>query len=113
MEPDVPFTMQTTQSDRTRLAKKYNPYGNDCVVDKRELKKITEETVGLDEIPASQDFDIVDDQEKEWIDDWSIPEVEFDDEQQQAYEQELTNLRVLEWLNEMTSHPKKPSRFRK
>ena len=33
------------------------------------------------------------------------PKVEFDDEQQQSYEQELTKLRVLKWLNEMTSDP--------
>ena len=33
----------------------------------------------------------------------------FDDEKQQSYEQELTNLRVLEWLNEMTSDPKETS----
>ena len=32
--------------------------------------------------------------------------MEFDDEQQQSYEQDLTNLRVLEWLNEMTSDPR-------
>ena len=36
-------------------------------------------------------------------------EVEFDDEQQQSYEQELTNLRVLEWMNEMKSNPKETS----
>ena len=30
-------------------------------------------------------------------------------EQQQSYEQELTNLRVLEWLNEMTSDAKETS----
>ena len=39
----------------------------------------------------------------------SKPEVEFHDEQQQSYEQDLTNLRVLEWLNEMTSDPKETS----
>ena len=38
-----------------------------------------------------------------------IPEVEFDDEQQQSYEQDLTNLRVLEWLNETTSDPEDTS----
>ena len=43
------------------------------------------------------------------VDDRSKPEVEFDDEQQQSYEQDLTNLRVLEWLNEMTSDPKETS----
>ena len=57
----------------------------------------------------SQDIDIVDDHDEVWIDDRSKPEVEFDDEQQQSYEQDLTNLRFLEWLNEMTSDPMKTS----
>ena len=57
----------------------------------------------------SQDIDIVDDHDEEWIEDRSKPEVEFDDEQQQSSEQELTNLRVWEWLNEMTSDLKESS----
>ena len=57
--------------------------------------------MGLEGIIVSQDIDIVDDHVEEWIKDRSKPEVEFNDEQQQSYEQELTNLRVLEWLNEM------------
>ena len=109
MEPDLPFTMQTRQKDGTRPRKKYNPYGDDFVVDRIDLKKIVEEVVGLEEITVSQDIDIVDDHNDEWVDDWSKPEVEFDDEQQQSNEQDLTNLRVLEWLNEMTSDPKKTS----
>ena len=74
-------------------------------MDKIDLKKIVEEVVGLEEITVSQDIDIVDDHDDKWVDDWSKPEVEFDDEQQQSYEQDLTNLRVLEWLNETTSDP--------
>ena len=70
------------------------------------MKKIVEEVVGLEEITVSQDIDIVNDHDDEWVDDRSKPEVEFDDKQQQSYEQDLTNLRVLEWLNEMTSDPK-------
>ena len=65
--------------------------------------------MGLEEITVSQDIDIVDDHDDEWIDDRSKPEAEFDDEQQQSNEQDLTNLRVLEWLNEMTSDPKETS----
>ena len=81
MEADLPFTMQTRQSDRARTAKKYNPCGDNFVVDEIDLRKIVEELVGLEEIPASQDIDIFDDEDKEWID-----EMEFDDEeQQQAY----------------------------
>ena len=65
--------------------------------------------MGLEEITVSQDFDIVDDHVDEWVDDRSKPKAEFDDEQQQSYEQDLTNLRVLEWLNEMTSDPEETS----
>ena len=78
-------------------------------MDRIDLKKIVEEVVGLEEITVSQDIDIVDDHDDEWVDDWSKPEVEFDDEQQQSYEQDLTNLRVLEWLNETTSDPEETS----
>ena len=109
LEPDLPFMMRTRQKDGTRPRKKYNPYGDDFVVDRIDLKKIVEEVVGLEEITVSQDIDILDDHNDEWVDDWSKPEVEFDDEQQQSNEQDLTNLRVLEWLNEMTSDPKETS----
>ena len=109
MEPDLPITIQTRQSERTRLTKKYNIYGDDFVVDRIVLKKIVEELVGLEEKTVSQDINIVDDCDEEWIDDRSKPEAEFDDEQQQSYEQDLTNLRVLEWLNEVTSEAKETS----
>ena len=105
----MPLTVQTRQNDRTRPRKRYNPDGDDFVVDRIDLKKIREEVVGLEEITVSQDIDIVDDHDDEWVDDRSKPEVEFDDEQQQSYEQDLTNLRVLEKLNEMTSDPKETS----
>ena len=106
LESDLPFTIQTRQNDRTRSKRKYNPYGDNFLVDRMDLKKIGEDVVGLEEITMSQDIDIIDDHDDEWVDDRSKPEVEFDDEQQQSYEQELTNLRVLEWLSEMTSVPK-------
>ena len=109
LEPDLPFTIQTRESDRTRLTKKYNPYGDDFVVDRIDLKILVEEVVGLEGITVSQGIDIVDDHDEEWIEDQSKPEVEFDDEQQQNYEQDLTNLHVLEWLNKMTSDPKETS----
>ena len=51
-----------------------------------DLKKITEDLVGLKEITVSQDIDIVDDQEKNLTDDLSKPEVEFDDKQQRIHE---------------------------
>ena len=65
LEPDLPFTIQTRQSDRKRPTKKYNPYGDDFVVDRIDLRKIVEEVVGLEEITVSQDINIVDDHDKE------------------------------------------------
>ena len=37
---------------------------------------------------------------QDWIDYRSDPEVEFEPELEQTHEQELTNLRVLEWLHD-------------
>ena len=51
--------------------------------------------MGLEENLAPQDIDIIDYQDEDGEDDRSKPEVEFDDERQQSYERELTNLRVL------------------
>ena len=48
------------------------------------LKKIVEDVVDLEEITVSQDIDIVDDRDKEFINDRSKPDSEFDDEQQQS-----------------------------
>ena len=109
LEPDLPFTLQTRQSDGRRPRKKYNRYGDDFVVDRIDLKKIMEEMVGLESITVSQDIDIVDDHNQEWIEDRSKPEVDFNEEQSESYRDDLTNLRVLEWLNEMTSDPKESS----
>ena len=55
--------MQTKQSDRTRPATKINPHGDDFVVDMIDLTKIVEELMGLEELPALQDIDIVDDKD--------------------------------------------------
>ena len=94
LQPDLSFAIQPRQSDRQRITKKYNPYGDDFIVDRIDLKKIAEQLVGLEEIPASRDIAVVDDEDEEWIDDRSKSEVDFDDEQQQSYEHELTNLHV-------------------
>ena len=63
--------MQTRQSDRARPAKKYNPYGEDFLVGRIDLKKKGEDLVGMEERTVSQDIYIFDDQDKKWIDDRS------------------------------------------
>ena len=101
--------MQTHQSDRTRHANKYVPYGDNFVVERTDLKKIVEDLGGLEEIIGSQEVDTVDDLYKELSDRRPKSEVEIDNDQQQSYEQEVTNLCILEWLNQMTSDSKETS----
>ena len=54
----------------------------------------------------SQDIHLINDTETDWIDDRSQPEVEFEAEVERMHEQELTNLRVLEWLHDLPADPK-------
>ena len=48
--------------------------------------------MGLEGITVSQDIDIVDDHDQECIEGRSKPEVDFDEEQFESYEEDLTNL---------------------
>ena len=57
---------------------------------------MTDLVVGLDEIRVSQDIDLFGHTETDWI----------EPEEEQMYEQELTNLRVLEWLHDLHADPK-------
>ena len=107
VQPDFPFTMETRQSKKGRNKKKYNPYGEDFVIDRIVLSDMMESLVGLDEVAVPQEIDLVNDMDQDWIDDRSEPEVEFEPEVEQTHEQELTNLRVLEWLHDLPADPKK------
>ena len=62
--------------------------------------------VRLDELVVPQEIDLVNDTEKDWIDNRSEPEVEFEPEMEQMHEHELINLRVLEWLHDLPADPK-------
>ena len=62
--------------------------------------------MGLDEVAMLEEIDLVNDMDLDWIDDRSELEVEFEPEAEQTHEQELTNLRVLEWLHDLPSDPK-------
>ena len=49
LHPDLPFTMETRQSKKGRNKKKNNPYGEDFVIDRKNLSAVMESLVGLDE----------------------------------------------------------------
>ena len=107
IQPDFPLTMETRQSKKGRDKKKYNPYGEDFVIDRIVLSDMMESLVGLDEVAVPREIDLVNDMDQDWIDDRSEPEVEFEPEVDQTHEQELTNLRVFEWLHDLPTDPKK------
>ena len=106
VQPDFPLTMGTHQSKKGRNKKKYNQYGEDFVIDRIVLSATMESLVGLDKVAVPREFDLVIDMDQDWIDDRSEPEVEFEPEVEQTHEQELTNLRVLEWLHDLPEDPK-------
>ena len=61
---------------------------------------------GWDDIMISQDIDLFDDIESDWIDDRSEPEIKFEPEVEHFHEQELRYLRELEWLHDLPADPK-------
>ena len=105
IQPDFSLTMETRQSKKGREKKKYNLYGEDFVIDRIILSDMMESLVGLDEVAVPREIDLVNYMDQDWIDDRSEPEVEFEPEVDQTHEQELTNLRVLEWLHDLPKDP--------
>ena len=98
--------METRQSKKGRDKKKYNTYGEEFVIDRIVLSDLMDSLVGLDEVAVPREIDLVNDMDQDWIDDRSEQEVEFKPEVDQTHEQELTNLRVLEWLHDLPTDTK-------
>ena len=86
--------------------KKYNPYGEDFIIDRIVLSDMMESLVRLDEIAAPREIDLVSDMDQYWSDDRSEPQIEFEPAVEQNHEHELTNLRVFKWLHDLPTHPK-------
>ena len=106
VQPDFPFTMETRQSKKGRNKEKYNPYGEDFVIDRIILSDMMGSLVGLDKVAVPQEIDLVNDMDQDWIEDRSEPEEEFEPEVDQTHEQEVSNLRVLERLHDLPADPK-------
>ena len=106
VRPDFPFTMETRQSKRGKSKKKYNPYGEDFVIDRIIFSNMMDSLVGLDKVVVPQEIDLVNDTDQDWIDDCSEPEMEFEPETEQMHVKELTILRVIEWLYDLPADPK-------
>ena len=57
IQPDFPLTMETRQSKRGKNQKKYNPYGEDFVVDRIVVSDVIDSLVGLDEVAMLEEID--------------------------------------------------------
>ena len=57
VRPDFPFTLETRQSKRGKGKKKYNPYGEDFVIDRIVLSDMIYSLVGLGEVLVPQEAD--------------------------------------------------------
>ena len=106
VQPELPFTMETRQGKKGWNKRKCKPYGADFVIDRIVLSDIMDSLVELDEVAVSKEIDLVNDMDLDRIDDRSEPEGEFKPEAEQTHEQELTKLRVLEWLRDLPADPK-------
>ena len=53
--------METHQSKKGRSKKKYNPYGEDFVIDRIVLSDMMDSLVGLDEVTVPREIDLVND----------------------------------------------------
>ena len=69
IQPDFPLTMETRQSKRGKNKKKYNPYGEDFVVDRIVVSDMMDSLVVLDEVAVLEEIDLVKDMDQDWIDD--------------------------------------------
>ena len=55
---------------------------------------------------VSQEIDLINDTDQDWVDNCSEPDTEVEPEVEHMHENELTNLRVLEWHYNLPADPK-------
>ena len=80
---------------------RYNRYGDDFLIDKIQPEKLSEELLGVGELEAGEEWQVIDDGGHYPQDDYSTPEVETDLEQGEIERRENTNLRILEWMRDV------------
>ena len=80
--------METRQSKRGRN-KKRKEQGEDFVIDRTVLSDMMDSLVELNEVALPKEIDLVNDMDRDWIDDRSELEVEFEPGAEQTHEQEI------------------------
>ena len=59
IQPDFPLTIEIRQSKRGKNKKKYNPYGEDFVVQRLVVSDMMDSLVGLDQVAVLEEIDLV------------------------------------------------------
>ena len=57
--------METRQSKKGKNKEKYNPYGEDFVIDRIVLSDMKESLVGLDKVVVPREIDLVNDMDQD------------------------------------------------
>ena len=102
-EPDLPITAGTRSGNRKRTGMRYNRYGDDFLIDKIRPDELGDELLGVGEMVADDEWQIINDSEHYPKEDYSTPEQETDPEQSEIERRENTNLRILEWMRDVKS----------
>ena len=95
------MTTGTRKGDRRRTGIKYNRYGDDFLIDKKQPDGVGEELVNVCDLEADKEWEIINGSEHSLEEDYSVPEREIDLEQSEIERRENTNLRVLEWMHNL------------
>ena len=102
-ERDLPMTTGTRSGNRKRTGMRYNRYGEDFLIDKIRPDELGDELLGVGELVADDEWQIINDSEHCPNEDYSTPEHETDLEQREIDRRENTNLRILEWMRDVKS----------
>ena len=68
-KPDLPMTTWTRKGDRNRTSMRYNKYGDDFLIDKKQPDEIGDELVNVVELVADEEWQIINDSEYSLQDD--------------------------------------------
>ena len=82
---------------------RYNRYGDDFLIDKIRPYELGDELLGVGELVANDEWQIINDSAHYPKEDYSTPEQETDLEQSEIERRENTNLRILEWMRDFKS----------
>ena len=100
-EPDLSMTTETKKGGRKKSGMRYNRYGDDFLIDKKQPEELGEEMVNMSDLVADEEWKIINDREHSWQEYHTSPEKEVDIEQNEIGRRENTNLRILEWMHDL------------